>query len=139
MYKKLGFQRTSLSAWLKTDLYVRLPSASLKLLPSSITENSTGHSLAFCYSNWQKCPFRAQLMCMTSWTLSQTVHHRNGKNAQYYIQASVSVHFLLKPNIILALHWIDDESVHLFSFCFCCFCFCSYTAYTVLKKLWFSQ
>lgn len=28
-------------------------------------------------------------MCMTSWTLNQTVHYRNGMHAQNYIQASI--------------------------------------------------
>ncbi len=57
--------------------------------PQASWENSTGHSLVFCYSNWQKRPFRTQLMCMTSWTLNQTVHYRNGMHAQNYIQASI--------------------------------------------------
>lgn len=57
--------------------------------PQASWENSTGHSLVFCYSNWQKCPFRTQLMCMTSWTLNQTFHYRNGMHAQNYIQASI--------------------------------------------------
>jgi len=57
--------------------------------PQASWENSTGHSLVFCCGNWQKCPFRTQLMCMTSWTLNQTFHYKNGIHAQTYIQASI--------------------------------------------------
>ncbi len=86
--KKLSFQGHPFLHDSKQS-YERLTSASLKLQPSGIMGKQHWHSLVFCYSNWQKCPFRTQLMCMTSWTLNQTVHYRNGMHAQNYIQASI--------------------------------------------------